>query len=183
MTQILARFLDEWLAESAKFCNRYHVRMTAANCKKNQGETVDLRCGGCAGLEDVERELERVEPVIFLGLPDPEESLIEEPATEDEDSYLYDPAPAVLSMDLDDLDELGSGLLAFMEDEYEEPEPPRRRKQEKTGLRFAVFMGRCPRCRGYMLNSPERDDHAVHRCFTCGYRTSPGYVWNRNQGV
>jgi predicted SprT family Zn-dependent metalloprotease len=46
-----------------------------------------------------------------------------------------------------------------------------------------VFMGRCPRCRGFMQNDRERQfnerDEHVYRCFTCGWRTSPIYNENR----
>lgn len=51
--------------------------------------------------------------------------------------------------------------------------------------RFAVYMGRCRKCSGYMVNTREHQfdsrDEDIYRCFNCGWRTSPKYRDNRHE--
>jgi hypothetical protein len=188
----MAQELEEWLQEAARFCNRYHLRMTESACQKNRRNTLDLRCEGCPGLEDQERKLVRAEPVVFFSDPEPDAPItlalaeaLQEVLDDKDDESLDEVETEESCLDLQDPEGLGFGLLAFMEEEYEEIEPPRRPKPDKTPQRYAVFMGRCPRCKGYMVNAPERHGHSwdygVHRCFNCGERVSPAYAWNRDQ--
>lgn len=56
--------------------------------------------------------------------------------------------------------------------------------EAKHGKKYAVYMGRCKRCGGYMDNIREMQfvekwDDDVYRCLACGWRTSPAYAWNR----
>jgi ribosomal protein L44E len=58
----------------------------------------------------------------------------------------------------------------------------------KSPIRIAVYIGRCKRCGGYMVNALEgrqfgRRIDDVYRCFSCGWRTSPQYAWNRQELV
>ena len=91
-----------------------------------------------------------------------------------------------IAIDEDALDKELAALmpeyLLSLEDEEESP-APRRSKSPSKIKQVAVFMGRCPKCGGYMLNAPERQfdqwDEEVYRCFSCSWRTSPVYEWNR----
>jgi len=59
-----------------------------------------------------------------------------------------------------------------------------RDRKERTGKRYAVYMGRCERCSGYMISCVERyldtkeDDQ--YKCVNCGWRVSPTLQWNRH---
>src|SRR6266702_6560426 len=150
--------LDHWLDQNAHYCNRFHARITPAGCAFNRAIEADLRCCGCGGLEDQQREPERHEPVIIQGEPEPDECMtralvgaLQEVLDGEEEEFPLDDA-------LEELDEAANGeltsfhkeLLALLDDDLEEPVPER--KPEKKGpRRFEVFMGRCPRCSGYML--------------------------------
>jgi hypothetical protein len=93
----------------------------------------------------------------------------------------------VASQQLDDeLLSLFPEMADLIEEVDDEPPEPRRKLHhaEDTRKSYAVYMGRCERCQGYMVRDIEgqfskRDDD-VHRCFTCGWRTSPVYEWNRH---
>lgn len=193
----MVRTPEEWLSEQALYCNRYNARLTPVHCEKNRQRTDDCRCVGCSGLEEQQRELERQEPVVFYSDPEPEEmdpaplmqalvGALREVLDGDEEELSFD--------DQEEPDvEVATGLTGFQRellfllgDDLEEPVTERKRVK-KGPRRFAVFMGRCPRCSGLMINAPERygdiRDDDVHRCFTCGYRTSPGYQWNRQRSA
>jgi hypothetical protein len=59
----------------------------------------------------------------------------------------------------------------------------KKRERLNKPRRVAVFVGRCHKCGGYMMNALERHDgirdDEVYRCFNCGWRTSPRYQFNR----
>ena len=189
---------DNWLEQNALFCNRFHARLAPGACVCNREGKAAQHCAGCNGLEDHQRELPRSEPVIFFSEPDPEELdplsrafvaalqgildcdewevLIEEPE--------YYPDANLAKVELNGF---YHNLLSLLEDDQEESEEPRPVPEKKGPRRFAVFMGRCTRCSGWMVNAPEFydaiRDEAVYRCYSCGYRSSPSYKWNRSQSV
>jgi len=184
----MAQSTEEWLVDNALYCNRYHARLTALHCEENRHRIRGCRCSGCCGLEDQQRELERPEPVVFFS-GEPEEDLDPEPLKE----ALAEALQEALN-EVDELEEETAGeltglqrdLLALMGDDFEE-ELIERQPVKKERRRFAVFQGRCPRCKGYMVNAPERyndiRDEDVYRCFACSYRTSPAYQQNRELGA
>lgn len=184
--------LDNWLGENARYCNRYHARFTPATCAKTREKFGKERCAGCNGLEDQQRELERKEPVVIQDEPEPAECMtralagaLQEILDGDDEELFTDADPEELDETVEDeLNGFHHELLALLDDDLEEP-VPERMPDKKGTRRFAVFMGRCPRCKGYILPAPERyddiRDNEVMRCFNCGYRTSPGYQWNRHQ--
>jgi len=82
-------------------------------------------------------------------------------------------------------------LLSDPNDEAADIEPDegrqahRRAKKGHAPRKFAVYMGRCRKCGGYMVRGAKEShdgttDDDVHRCYNCGWRTSPGYDYNRN---
>jgi len=190
----MVQLSEQWLALNAMYCNRYHARMTPIQCEANRQRVDACRCNGCGGLEEQEREIERQEPVVFFSDepedldPEPMKQALAEALQEaldcNDDEFPLD--------DLEELEEETEGeltgiqrqLMALLGDDIEEEIVER--KPAKKERRFMVFKGRCPRCQGYMINIPERYDDIrdddVHRCFNCGYRSSPGYTWNRMQG-
>ncbi|PKN16541.1 MAG: hypothetical protein CVU66_00625 [Deltaproteobacteria bacterium HGW-Deltaproteobacteria-23] len=186
---------EDWLSQNAMYCNHYHARFTAQHCEENRQRVDDCRCTSCSGLEDQEREIIRQEPIVFFS-GEPEYDLDPEPLKEAlaealqeiiggvEEGYSLDDAGG--DQDGDGPTGLQKQLLALMGDDLEE-ELIERKPKKKERRRFAVFMGRCPRCRGWMVNAPERHgdirDDDVYRCFNCSYRTSPGYQQNRELGA
>lgn len=188
----LAQSTEDWLSQNALFCNRYHARLNQLHCEENRQSNDVARCSGCGGLEDQEREIARQEPVVFFSDgpddhdPEPLKEALADALQEALDEFLLD--------DLEEPEEETAGepagfqsqLLALLGDDFEE-ELIERRSAKKERRRFAVFMGRCPRCWGYMVNAPERygdiRDDDVYRCFNCSYRTSPGYQQSRELGA
>ena len=170
---------EEWLSENAMYCNRQGLRVTPAHCEEYRKIHAESRCRGCGGLEERRRDLEYKEPVVFFSDPEPEAVMT---------TALAEALQEILDCDMVAGNQAGSEMSAFqrellslLEDDPEELIVERRPKS-KVSRRYARFMGRCPKCRGYMVNSPERHDDDVYRCFTCGHRTSPEYQWNRQQG-
>lgn len=135
---------------------------------------------GARGWEDQEREIPRKEPIVFFSEPELDDREVVKQSESDESDTLD------LDEPIDDFDDFKGVLHSLLEDDFEELEPERPPKQDKH-RKVAVFMGRCPRCAGYMLNAPERQysvrDEEVYRCFCCGFRTSPSYLWNRQELV
>ncbi|MBK5274598.1 MAG: hypothetical protein JJE30_06060 [Desulfuromonadales bacterium] len=187
---------DDWLALNTQHCNRYHARMTPAVCTENQLKTDNYLCSGCSGLEDVQWELERREPVVIPCAPEADDPMTQALAGalqdildgKEDEELPEDPEGDELDDELveEELNGFHYKLLALMDCEPEEPEPERRPNLEhKRPRRVAVYMGRCPRCSGYVINDPEMQfadrDNEAYRCFSCGWRTSPAYEWNRQQ--
>jgi len=175
--------IDNWLEQNALFCNRYHARMAPGVCDCNRGGKEAARCDGCNGLEDQQRESPRREPVVFFSEPDPEEPLTAEEEETELDGLELEGLDITLEEDA--LNDFHLGLLALLEDDLEEPEEQISEPEKKGPRRFAVYEGRCPRCTGYMVNDPEhydgiRDDN-LYRCYSCSFRISPAYQWNRLQ--
>jgi len=174
---------DEWLSLNARYCNRYLVRLTPANCAANRIKTDDCRCNGCNGLEDVQREPERTVPVIIHDEPEPEtcctdpmsralakalyeilagdEWLDEEPVDDLEDDEEDDLEPqATIPNDtgngeVDPLIQLLLGELQGYGGETE-PEPLRVEIVEPPERKrhVKVYVGRCLKCEGYMVPAP-----------------------------
>lgn len=198
MTLPMTPTADEWLTLNTRHCNRYQARLTPGECEINRQKASDLRCSGCNGLEDVQRKLEYREPVVIQCEPEADDPMTQalvgvlqeilngeegEEALEDledEEDEKQDDEPE------EELSGFHHKLLALMDCTSEELEPECRPKPEKTRNRlFAVYMGRCQRCSGYVEYYPEilfgdRDDE-THRCLSCGWRTSPAYEWNRQK--
>jgi len=190
----LAYSSDDWLNLNAQHCNRYHARLTQVGCEENRQKLDASRCTGCDGLEDVQRELERREPVVIHCEPESDDPMTQALAGalqdilngEDDEELLEDPEAEEFDDETpeDELSGVSHRLLALLEAETEESLSERRPVPEQNSKRrVAVFMGRCPHCKGYMANIIEwydgiKDD-AVYRCYNCGWRTSPKYEQNR----
>jgi len=183
---------DEWLILNARYCNRYHARMTSEGCSENRQKADDLRCAGCNGLEDMQRELEYREPAVIQcepGADDPMTQALagalqeildgeyDEESLEDLEAGGLDDEPE------EELTSFHHKLLALLDCDLEEPEERKATPEKTRNRRVAVFMGRCPHCKGYMLNTIELHggikDNDVYRCYNCGWRTSPEYEQNR----
>jgi hypothetical protein len=204
----MALSADEWLKLNTSYCHRHLAWIGESACQTNQRlSSSDLRCAGCNGLYD------QPEPVsLRLAYSSSRSIQVEEtePAEAIELEIVADPDPGDDGAEIGDLDGLNNleidftleqlealcpglskELAALLGDEFkEEPEeaetPARRPCRNVSGKphRVAVYMGRCRKCGGYMLNALERRegirDDEVYKCHACGWRTSPGYEWNRN---
>jgi hypothetical protein len=191
---------DTWLeANGGAYCFRHRCRMTANACQVQQqhsrAEIGDMRCHGCGGLDNQPDTAPMWPRLQLVDLDnqerDPAPGIPEqtEPATGggkfDFSSLALDLDPSAATALLEKDPELSAALAALLVDDDEPDEPvrtPRRASKEKP-RRVAVYMGRCNRCQGYMINDLERydgiKDDDVYRCCTCGWRTSPDYDFNR----
>lgn len=203
-------FADEWIAQNTSLCLRFRTRLTLEACRKmrQQAESFgDLKCEGCRGLDNQPEPftLRVASPPKLLKQPSTvpkvlsgEEFAALEPEQEGDEGIegfeALDDAFADLSAE--QLEALCPGLsqelaALFAEDEESEPEVERRTERREANeppyRKVAVFMGRCRKCGGYMINALERHDgikdDEVYRCFTCGWRTSPVYEFNRRSRV
>jgi len=191
----MALNVDEWMKLNTAYCKRLCVWLSGRACEINRqysnSATGDLRCRGCNGLNDqappldvmLSRSLQLALEEVLEAAALPKEQIL----CEDDD--LGDDSDA-LEQDSIDEDELDAALAELMP-EYEvclqrseicseRKTPPSKAHKVK---KFAVYMGRCTRCGGYMVFAPEwqaplRDDE-VYRCYSCSWRTSPEYDWNR----
>jgi hypothetical protein len=182
---------NAWIAENTVLCYRMAARISTDACRKNQqvscGEKGDYRCEGCGGLnrQNAPGEARPRLAIVMTVEHEPE------PATQ-EVAENHDGFQVVSLEELDDSgideDELDEELLALFPEYAEEVrialEKP---KKPAKAHRVAVYAGRCKRCSGYMTNDLERHDgikdDEIYRCFTCGWRTSPAYEWNRNNAA
>lgn len=174
-----------WLEANTAVCLRLSARITQTGCRDNQLQSkFDNRCTGCRGLFD-QTEPVAVVPVSFDFLDEPEES---QPDQEETDFWTATDNHNRPELDEDVLEELLAEY--FPDDEADQKEEEHEREpvyldDPKTDKlrRVPVYVGRCARCSGYMVNTLERRDgirdDAVYRCFACGWRTSPGYEINR----
>ena len=175
-----------WLAfNQAGYCQRMRATITAAACASNQKQSsLDCRCDGCGGLDNQPEKMLQPPPINLLWdadlQPDLDADKEEEQHNELTKCKLYD----------EELDELLEDYFSDEDDESLDDDnednqqiyledPP-----EPQGRRVPVYVGRCPRCGGYMVNTSEKqfnkkDDH-VYRCFNCGWRTSLEYENNRS---
>jgi hypothetical protein len=148
-------------------------------------------CQGCGGLNDQSKTLEstaKIDPFAsaLLSILDDEEENVESDPQDVNESWI----------DRDDLDDEVLRLFPELQEFIEEPGTDtintgdetqgkiRRVESVQHRDKYSVYMGRCGRCKGYMTNDIEchdgiKDDD-IYRCFTCGWRTSPVYQWNRN---
>jgi len=173
-----------WLVENTALCQRMAGRITVATCLDNQRQSkADNRCTGCRGLFD-QAEPVAASPLPLTCLDEPEAS---QPDHEETDFWVASDDQDRPDLDDDELEELLAEYFPDEEPEQQEQEhrdtvclddPP-----DTRGRRVQVYLGRCVRCGGYMINALERHDGIkdddVYRCFTCGWRTSPGYEINR----
>lgn len=169
----------------------------------------DSHCAECGGLFNQPEPGINVKPVLtaiaggFLSsVEDPMSRALVEALQE---ILVGEPTGDLDALDLDDLepeqrelplaitgtaklDPLTRLLMSELQrqDEEDMPEPVRveiLEPREQT-RRVRVYVGRCEKCAGYMIRAPKecRDgiiDDEVYRCFNCGWRTSPGYDYNR----
>lgn len=183
-----------WLDANTILCRRLSARITEETCLKNRtisaGQYGDHRCEGCGGLFD------QPEAVLHLvaSIPDEEQEAafeLEEDAPCRPDIYGAVEALNASSEVSDFLaylpDDIAQEVAAiFSDDEKPDPDEDIRadRWKPQPPRKVAVFVGRCPRCRNYMVNDREWQfgiyDEEIYRCFSCGYRTSPVYQFNRN---
>jgi hypothetical protein len=196
---------DEWIKLNTSYCHRLCAWISSRTCDVNRERSVavagDLRCVGCNGLHDQTPELDplgcslksALEAVLHSEVDTEEQGLPKGDQDVDEQG---------LFRARSDEDEVDAELLAMFPELQElfditDPEPPSPEDREHESLagnrfqmarkRCAVFSGRCKKCNGYMINDIERHDGIkdddVYRCFTCGWRISPVYAWNRHMGV
>lgn len=188
---------DAWNSENPikRTVSRLAATITHATCEENQRQSThkygDLRCQGCGGLDN-----QRLAP-----LSGRERSVLRlicnaEPEPEPEAAQTDAKAEAVVNaperttgavLDDDTIDDFLADM--FPEDDEEDEASTEQRfveladPPERRCRRVAVYVGRCRRCGGYMTNDLERHDGIkdddIYRCFTCGWRTSPGYENNR----
>lgn len=195
MTMDMTLTTDDWLTLHAQYCNRYRARMTPEGCEENRQKADNFRCAGCDGLKDAQRELEYRPPIVIQCEPEANDPMTQALAGalqdilngKEDEGALEDPEAEELDDESEEeLNSFHYKLLALMECDVEKPETEHRPRPEKTrNRRFAVYIGRCRRCSGYMVNTPERQftehDDETYRCFSCGWWTSPAYEWNRQQ--
>lgn len=202
--------IEQWLTENTTYCIRYKARLSLDACeinRKHSGE--DLRCADCGGLfnqgDYMASSLPRLVRPENIDCPGQEASPDDGQNGEDQESELsMEAGPDDPGEDLSCLDDLeielsDEQLEALYPGFHEEMNEicgseasenyvvyhgDRRSRRKGQVLKVAVFMGRCRKCGGYMMNAPEKQfeikDDSVYRCFTCGWRTSPGYEFNRN---
>lgn len=201
--------IEQWLTENTTYCIRHKARLSLVACetnRKHSGE--DLRCADCGGLfnqgtlttsslprlvrpENIDCLSQEALPVDGEDKEDQADELSAEAGPDDpgEDLSCLD------DLEVDLSDEQLEALYPGFTDEMNElckgkasesdavPCGDRRGSRKGQARKVTVFMGRCRRCGGYMLNAPEKQfelrDDSVYRCFTCGWRTSPGYEFNR----
>lgn len=117
-----------------------------------------------------------------------EYSSFDDMGQEDEDLSLLDDLDIELADEsIEDLcPGLSQGINSLLMEEsatLQEENRPNLRECRQSRKKVAVFMGRCHRCDGYMLNDRERQfsitDEEVYRCVSCGWRTSPVYAFNQ----
>lgn len=188
-----------WLAANgAAWCHRLNATITTATCLTNmyvsEGKNTDLRCAGCGGLDNQPGPERSFLPPVMV-----EEIAAETTEVDETPAGIVEPVEAEDTLfDLESDDDLSGicgdttnsfhqALLAELEDDFEDVEPEELELDDERPTyhqtRVAVFMGRCPRCNGYMLQVPEYQgelkDVMVYRCYACGWRTSPTYEQNR----
>ncbi|GFO61179.1 hypothetical protein GMST_35040 [Geomonas silvestris] len=186
---------DEWIRLNTSYCNRLCLWITAKNCEVNrlrsESSTGDLRCKGCNGLHD---QAQPIEVALTRSLQQTLEEIFALDQLQHEDSNYSQTQAGYHSDDLGDSlideDELDD-LLSVLFPEFQESQPisaPLSQSFTKClnahkPRKVAVYIGRCRKCGGYMIHAPERQfdqrDEEVYRCFSCSWRTSPGYSWNR----
>lgn len=178
----------EWqAANGAAWCQRLSATITPVTCEEQQqqsgGKYGDFRCQGCKGLHDQPEPQPECPVLTFVQRP--EELARPDASNEGAGIGEDDRHDSQCQMDDEELDDFLAEMFpddGTDDDEVEErayiEDPP-----ETIGRRAMVYMGRCRRCGGYMTNDLERHDGIkdddVYRCFTCGWRTSPGYERNR----
>jgi len=188
---------DEWLLLHTAHCNRMTAWITAKTCEGNRlrsGSDSGLNCNGCEGLYN---QAEPLELILSRSLQHSlEEILTMDGLQEEGNTYSVEKA-GVDTRDLDpgsvDEDALDKELAALFP-EYTDSmqlsdlvweEVCRPVKAQKV-KKFAVYMGRCQKCGGYMIFAPEQQfdvkDVEVYRCYSCSWRVSPEYEWNRKHG-
>jgi len=183
---------DVWIASNTAKCHRLDAWISEATCISNravsEGKFGDGRCTGCNGLHDQPKHEVRLRAVI----PSVDNATVEN-AAQKEDQRPRDEensAPVLVEELKPDGDPLTCALLAGLrsllsDEEDDQPVKPPRGVRKKSHKRVQVFSGRCTRCNGYMVHGAKEAhdgiiDDDVYRCFNCGWRTSPGYSYNRN---
>ncbi len=177
-----------WLnANHAGNCKRLSAAITTAACTSNQKKSFfDCRCNGCGGLENQPKKIQQ--QIDYTVIPDGHQPDQDDDKEEDQRNEL-----TKCSLYEEELDELLEDYFSDEDDENLDDESLDIDEDnqriylddlpEPQGRRVPVFVGRCPRCNGYMVNIREhqfdkKDDH-VYRCFNCGWRISPEYQNNR----
>ncbi len=186
--------VEEWLKLSTSYCNRLSAWITTRTCEVNSERSAsglgDLRCCGCNGLHD-----QPAVPATLLAesLCDALAEVVNEAVQEGEIPCLEEELGGELAslekifLADEDIEEVLAELLAEDEtpDEASDTDlsPVRRARRSEKRRKVAVYMGRCPKCGGYMTNTREQQfnerDEEVYRCISCSWRTSPAYAWNR----
>lgn len=190
-------FVDEWIVANTTLCLRFQTRLTEEACRKmrqRHGRFGDLLCAGCEGLNNQPEPL-TVRVAVSPVSNEPEIDISEkanEQVSAEEAYELEGMEDAWIEMDADSREALlklypglKEELASILDDDDIEQEPQlSHRTPSQIKKKVAVYMGRCARCGGYMVNALERHDgikdNEVYRCFTCGWRTSPAYESNRN---
>lgn len=182
-----------WLKLHTSYCTRLQSWISHKSCDANRerssSRSGDCRCFGCGGLDNQAQSPVPLNSTLS--------EILEEVLTEDtktrttayHESALTDHDPdeihAQLMQLFPDLSVLEPSETT--DDAADQERQGRRTKRGYTRRKYAVYKGRCRRCGGYMTNDIEwhdgTKDDEIYRCFTCGWRTSPEYTWNRAKGV
>jgi hypothetical protein len=187
---------EAWLeTHGAAWCHRLTATITAATCTVNRSRlksySTDCRCAGCNGLDDQPGAGLSFLPLVLVEDPEVDEcpaGIQEEPEEEcdlsDVEEDDLDEDDLDVCIDKGGLSDFNRKMLGILQSEPERSElEPLTVPGKKGGRLHAVFVGRCPRCRGFMIPSPEyqgdQRDTGVYRCQACGWRTSPIYEQNR----
>ena len=185
----MALNVEEWMKLNTAYCKRLCVWLSAKACEINSqysnSAIGDSRCYGCNGLNDQALPLEVIlNKSLHLAL---EEVLEADTLTENDFEDDLD-ILEISAMDESELDAALAELLPEYEVALERAVATSERNTRPVKVRkvkkVAVYLGRCLICGGYMVFAPERQfdewDDEVYRCYSCGWRTSPQYEWNRN---
>jgi hypothetical protein len=206
MHMAVAQDYGDWLAKNAAYCWRLSANIAPTACRSaralSEGKGGDLRCEGCEGLHNQpERgatQLQLVPPsaatyntaeldpftVALLSILEggQEEAEAGTEAVENELSF------SDFCINEGDLDET---MISQLSRELEDDSPwvvtslkaYDVRIKTAPSRRYAVLQGRCRKCGGYMVSDLEgqfeQRDEDISRCYNCGLRTSPEYVFNR----
>jgi DNA-directed RNA polymerase subunit M/transcription elongation factor TFIIS len=202
----VATDIETWLAANTVYCSRYQARLSPVACAQNRALRYDdCRCEGCGGLHDQPPPLPAlrlVAPTRHASEDEPDtaplastaEVLQYEVVCFDQVGEADETLALLADLGIELAEEQLEALCSELSEETGEPRTEDTLRLDKEALsdrrdrksrrrKVAVFVGRCHRCGGYMVNDRERQfdetDEEIYRCFSCGWRISPVYAFNR----
>jgi len=195
---------NKWLELNTSYCRRLSAWISVKACEACRASSApDIAralwkegvmpgagtfCEGCNGLHD---QVQFSATILNHSLQHALEELLDADGLPEEETAGKYAGHDASVIDEDILDEELLELLPEYKLLQQETEAlPRTRRKPAISKRvrqFAVYTGSCRRCGGYMMRDIEEQfgerDEDAHRCFTCGWRTSPGYEFNRPSKV